>query len=165
MRFASLLVLVSISACTNDDGKPAEDDLDLLEDGKDDSQRKPTDHGEIAFNTGSATVLTDNERHHAWTFELSSDANVKLTTSYAVLGQRRTDTVLYLYKEGPTGWGSYIARNDDYGSTIYSQLVRNLGPGRYRALVKGHQTTTRGKFKLTVECTGGGCSAGCLFGE
>ncbi len=36
--------------------------------------------------------------------ELSGDATVAMTTSYAVLGQRRVDMVLYLYKEGrPAG--------------------------------------------------------------
>jgi hypothetical protein len=165
MRFALLLSFVlSIPACAGD-GKPPEDELDLLEDGKDDSFKKPTDHGAITFGISSATALSETERHHAWTFELSSDAKLEMTTSYAIKGQRRTDTVLYLYKEGPSGWGSYIARNDDYASTTYSQLIKNLGAGRYRVLVKGHQTETRGKFKLTVNCSGGGCTAGCLFGE
>jgi hypothetical protein len=159
---------VALLGCVGD-GKPAEDELDLIEDGKDDSHRRPTYHGDIAYGVGSPTALTDDERHHAWTFELSGDAKVDMTTSYALLGQRRTDTVMYLYRESATGCGPYIARNDDYGSTIYSQLVRNLDAGRYRVLVKGHQATTRGKFKLTVNCQGDGCapvvSDGCLFGE
>jgi hypothetical protein len=169
MRITWFLALVGLGAGCLDGGKPEEDELELLEDAKDDSHRNPTYHGDIEFGVGSPTALTDVERHHAWTFELSGDARVEMTTSYALLGQRRTDTVLYLYREGATGWGPYIARNDDYGSTIYSQLVRQLEAGRYRVLVKGHQTDTRGKFKLTVGCTGDGCAkpapTGCLFGE
>jgi hypothetical protein len=149
-----------------DDGKGPEDDLDVLDDSKADSQRKPTDHGEIAFEAKTPSAITDAEKFHAWTFELSNDAHVTMTTSYALLGQRRTDTVLYLYKEGPTGWGAYVARNDDYGSTTYSRLIRDLGAGRYRVLVKGHSADTRGKFALTVGCDGEGCApaATCLFG-
>jgi hypothetical protein len=159
----AIAVVIIAGGCGVEDKGPEEE---LLEDGKADSQRKPTDHGLIAFGTPATSALTETERYHAWTFELSADARLDLTTSYAVLGQRRTDTVLYLYKEGPTGWGPYIARNDDYGSTTYSKLVRDLGAGRYRALVKGHSATTLGKFKLTVMCTGAGCfNTSCVFGQ
>ncbi|MBA3818652.1 MAG: hypothetical protein H0X17_07145 [Deltaproteobacteria bacterium] len=148
----------------SDDAKPAEEEL--LDDSKADSQRKPTYHGGLAFAAPEFAELTQAERYHAWTFELLGQATVDLTTSYALLGQRRTDTVLYLYKESATGWGPYIARNDDYGSTTYSQLVRSLDAGRYRVLVKGHQATTTGKFKVTVGCEGPGCPDpdACLFG-
>ena len=164
----SLLFAVSATACVGDD-KPEEEDLDGLDDSKADSHRRPTNHGDILFGIPEHSVLTETERFHAWTFSLSGDARVDMTTSYSLLGQRRTDTVLYLYKEGPTGWGAYIARNDDYGSTTYSQLVRTLGAGHYRVLVKGHLATTLGKFKVTVGCEGDGCAppaiASCVFGE
>jgi hypothetical protein len=162
-RLAFVLVLLAVG-CLED--KAAEEELLAEYGGKDDSQRKPTDHGLMAFGTPVFSALTQAERYHAWTFELSADARVELTTSYAVLGQRRTDTVLYLYKEGATGWGSYVARNDDYGQTTYSRITRELGAGRYRALVKGHLATTLGKFKLTAMCNGPGCfNTSCLFGQ
>ena len=162
-RLFTLGLAMILVGCLADKGPESE----LPEDaGKDDSQRKPTDHGIIAFGTPAISALTADARYHAWTFELSAEARVDLTTSYAVLGQRRTDTVLYLYKEGATGWGSYIARNDDYANTTYSQLKRDLGAGRYRALVKGHQETTYGKFKLTAMCVGAGCfNTSCVFGQ
>ncbi|HEU0036209.1 MAG TPA: hypothetical protein VFQ53_36600 [Kofleriaceae bacterium] len=149
------------------DGKGPEDDLDILDDAKADSQRHPTDHGALAFDSKAASAITDAEKFHAWTFELSGDAHITATTSYALLGQRRTDTVLYLYKEGPTGWGSYIARNDDYGTTTYSQIGKDLGAGHYRVLVKGYAADTRGKFSIVVGCGGAGCApaASCLFGS
>jgi hypothetical protein len=153
---------LSLLGCTDDKGPEEE----LPPDGaKDDSFRKPTDHGQIEFGVPATSVLTADERFHTWVFELSDTAKVDLTTSYALLGQRRTDTVLYLYRETYDGWGSYIARNDDYGSTTYSKLVRELPPGRYRALVKGHLESTVGKFKLSAACTGPGCEPGCLFGS
>ena len=162
MRALQLAVLgLSFVACV-DEKDPEEE---LPPDGKDDSFRRPTDHGPIDFGVPVTSALTDAEKYHAWVFDLSDTAKVELVTSYAVLGQRRTDTVLYLYREGDNGWGPYIARNDDYGSTTYSKLVRELEPGRYRALVKGHLAETRGKFKLTASCTGPGCLPGCLFGE
>jgi len=160
----ALVLAPLVVGCMEDDKGPEEE---LLDDSKADSQRKPTDHGAIAFATRATSALTDSERYHAWTFELAGDARVDMTTSYAVLGQRRTDTVLYLYRESATGWGSYIARNDDYGDTTYSQLVRDLGPGRYRVLVKGYAASTRGTFAVTVGCEGAGCvaPATCLFGD
>ncbi|HEY5938649.1 MAG TPA: hypothetical protein VIU61_28555 [Kofleriaceae bacterium] len=169
---STLFVAIALAsaACVSAEDKGEEEEL--LDDSKADSHQRPTDHGPIAFGTPALSALTADERYHAWTFELSATANVELVTSYAVLGQRRTDTVLYLYKEtpsSPTGWGPYIARNDDYGDTTYSKLVRELGAGKYRALVKGHKAETRGKFKLTVGCVGPGCDTSdpdaCVFGS
>jgi len=151
------------------DGKGEEDDVPTDGDGKDDSQRRPTDHGDLAFATPAIEALSDTAKFHAWQFELSGDAEIDTSTTYAVLGQRRVDTVLYLYKEGPTGWGSYIARNDDDGARVYSRVKRTLGAGRYRVLVKGFASTTRGKFAVKVDCDGAGCTpvaaGGCLFGD
>lgn len=168
----SSLVLFSTAACL-DEGKADEDETEFLDDSKADSQLKPTNHGVIIFGNPENAIIGGSERFHAWTFELSGDAKVDMTTSYSVLGQRRTDTVLYLYKQTATGtWGSYIARNDDYGSTTYSHLEKNLRAGSYRVLVKGHQASTTGKFKISVNCAGDGCAqpepppdtTTCVFG-
>ncbi|MDX2088705.1 MAG: hypothetical protein SFX73_12690 [Kofleriaceae bacterium] len=162
MRVAWVAVLSLVSSACLDEKGPEEE---LPEDGKDDSFYRPTDHGALELGVPVTSAITDAEKFHAWTFELDGDASIDLVTSYAVRGQRRTDTVLYLYKEGPNGWGSYIARNDDYGSTTYSRIQRTLTAGRYRALVKGHLASTRGRFALTASCDGAGCAGGCLFGE
>ncbi|MEZ4403567.1 MAG: DVUA0089 family protein [Kofleriaceae bacterium] len=167
-RFLSLAILAAVAtaACVDQDVKG--DESALLDDAKADSFRRPTDHGPIEFGVPVVAGITATESHHTWTFELAGDAVVDMTTTYAVRGQRKTDTVLYLYKEGPTGWGSYIARNDDYGGTVYSQIIRPLGAGRYRVLVKGYSVSAVGKFQLTVGCTGAGCApsvyATCVFG-
>lgn len=165
----AVLVISAAAVGCLDEGKPDEEELDLLDDSKADSQLKPTLHGEIAFATPAHSALTTDARFHAWTFALSGNAQVDLTTAYSVLGQRRTDTVLYLYRQKDDGsWGAYIARNDDYGTTTYSQLKKSLGAGNYRVLVKGHLASTVGKFKVTVNCHGDGCAppapAGCIFG-
>ena len=168
--WCSLFVVATTAACL-ENGKPDEEQTELLDETKADSQLKPTDHGAIAFGTAAHAVIGGTERFHAWTFALSGDASVDMTTSYSVLGQRRTDTVLYLYKQKPDGkWGSYIARNDDYGTTTYSQLNKSLGAGTYRVLVKGHLAATTGKFKVTVDCGGAGCApvappSTCVFGS
>lgn len=175
MRFLAPRLLSSVIAlgfvslvgasCATDEKEPEEEPAP--DGSKDDSFARPIEHGEIAFGTPAFSALTATERFHAWTFELTGDAQVDLATGYAVLGQRRTDTVLYLYKQGPNGWGAYIARNDDASGTVYSKLSRSLGAGRYRALVKGHLASTTGKFKLTVGCSGDGCAPppSCLFGS
>lgn len=168
--WSSLLLFSTAAACL-DEGKADEEETEFLDDSKADSQLSPTNHGVIIFGNPENAIIGGSERFHAWTFQLSGNAKVDMTTSYSVLGQRRTDTVLYLYKQTATGtWGSYIARNDDYGSTTYSQLKKNLGAGNYRVLVKGHQASTTGKFKISVNCAGDGCAAPpspstCVFGE
>lgn len=162
------LAALALSACLGDEKGPEEEAPP--DDSKEDSFAKPLDHGAIQFGVGATSALTATEHFHTWTFELSGDAKVDLRTNYAVLGQRRTDTVLYLYKWNGTSWGAYMARNDDAPGTTYSKLVENLGAGKYRALVKGHLASTTGKFKLTVDCTGAGCAPPpppaptCLFG-
>lgn len=163
------VLLISAAGCLGDE--PKGDEEELLDDSKADSQLRPTDHGPIPFGAPGHAALTGNERYHAWTFDLSGDAQVDVTTSYSVLGQRRTDTVLYLYKfrDSTQSWGPYVARNDDYGSTIYSKLERDLTAGRYRVIVKGHLASTLGKFKVTTGCEGDGCLPldpdACLFGD
>ena len=161
----AVLILSLAVGCVGAEGKGEEEEL--LDDSKDDSFRKPTDHGVIAFGASQASALTETERYHAWTFELTGDASVTMTTSYAIKGQRKTDTVLYLYKESASGWGPYIARNDDYADKVYSQLVRELDAGRYRIIVKGFAASTRGKFSVLVGCDGAGCAPAttCVFGE
>lgn len=164
-----LLALVPLVSCATDGSEDKGEEEELLDESKEDSHRKPTDHGALTFGVSAASALTETERYHAWTFELSGDAYVEMTTSYAVSGQRKTDTVLYLYKEGPSGWGRYIARNDDYAGKVYSQLVGDYSEGRYRVIVKGHSADTMGKFKITVGCNGLGCAPperdACVFGN
>jgi len=162
LAFACLL----LPACAVDKGD--EEDVPTDGDGKEDSHRRPTDHGELPFATPAIEMITDDARFHAWQFELSGDAAIDAFTTYGVRGQRKVDTVLYLYKEGANGWGPYIARNDDDGNRVYSRIERALGAGRYRVLVKGFAATTRGRFAVQVNCEGAGCApvddGGCLFG-
>jgi hypothetical protein len=157
-----------------DEGKAPEEELDGLDldDAKADSFAKPTDHGVIPFDTKTDAVLSATERYSSWTFTLSGDASLDIKTAYTVLGQRKTDTVLYLYKKTATGtWGSYLFRNDDASSsTVYSRLTKSLGAGDYRIIVKGALASTTGKFSVTAGCTGDGCAPAadpnaCVFGD
>src|SRR5262245_41237840 len=95
---ALFAALVIAPACLVDDDKGPEDEVPT-DDGKFDSQLRPIDHGAIGWDAPVNAVLTDTERFHAWEFELSGEATVQLTTSYTIRGQRKTDTVLYLYSE------------------------------------------------------------------
>jgi hypothetical protein len=150
--------------------KGPEDDVPSV-DGKADTQRKPTDHGELpGFGTPVVDELSASAGFHAWQFTLHGDARVTAVTSAAEPGGAEIDTVLYLYKEKPTGWGAYVARNDDHAGSLWSRLERPLGAGRYRVLVKGYTRAERGRFALAVGCDGAGCAppvaaGGCLFGE
>jgi hypothetical protein len=157
-------LLGPLAACM-DDAKEAEEDIPV--DGKLDSMKSPTDHGAAAFGVAASSQLTAAQGFHTWTFTLTGAADIHAFTGQSGPGHG-PDTVLYLYKKGPAGWGSYVARNDDAGGTRFSSLTRSLPAGEYRALVKGLTARTRGKFAFEVDCAGAGCAAplppGCLFG-
>jgi hypothetical protein len=167
-RLAALLVLVTLPACL--ESEKGEESA-LPEDGAADTHRTPTDHGDLFFGERFLSAITDAQRYHAWEFDVYGDVSIEAVTSYSLLGQRRTDTVLYLYRQQANGgFGAYIARNDDYGNTTYSKIRKDLTAGRYRVLVKGYATTTRGKFSVRVDCTGAGCeppppATACVFGD
>ncbi|MEJ7600990.1 MAG: hypothetical protein WKG01_24000 [Kofleriaceae bacterium] len=156
-------MLAALFGC-DDGGKPPEDDVPV--DGKLDSFPSPTYHGDLPFSTAAVGRLTADEGFHTWTFQLSAPAQIHAFTS-RVPHEKSIDTVLYLYKLGPNGWGPYVARNDDDGRNQWSSIDRDLETGQYRLLVKGHTRALRGKFNLTADCTGDGCAppAGCLFGD
>jgi len=153
------------------DGDKGEEEALPEDDGAADTQRTPTDHGVIGFAAPAASELTTAARYHAWEFALSGPASIDAFTTYAIRGQRKTDTVLYLYKQQPGGgFGAYIARNDDHDGKVYSRITRSLEAGTYRVLVKGYAPTTLGKFKVEVDCAGAGCVAApapdaCVFGS
>jgi hypothetical protein len=159
MRLAYLLI--ALAACA-DTTKGPEDDVPT--DGKLDSFQKPTDHGAIAFGAPQTGHLASDAKYHAWTFVLGTGAEIHAYTQRTP-HKASVDTVLYLYQKQPNGgWGSYIARNDDDGTSEWSSIDKTLGLGQYRLLVKGYSASTTGYFDLNVACTGAGCSAPCLFG-
>jgi hypothetical protein len=127
MRWALLLVPIAFLGC--DDTKGPEEDAPA--DGKLDSFRTPTDHGVIAFGQSQTAKLTADELHHTWSFTLSGPAALHAFTS-RVPHKASIDTVLYLYRRTATGWGAYLARNDDDGRADWSSLDRDLAAGEYR---------------------------------
>lgn len=160
------LALCAISSCTDlvddkgaEDGVPA--DLD-----KADSQRSPTDLGVIASGATVTGTLASSARYLAWELDVTGDADLSLDTSRAAHAAS-VDTVMYLYRQGPSGWGSYLARNDDAAGSVFSSIDRHVTAGRYRVLVKGYKTTTYGAFRLSYACSGAGCAPvapSCAFG-
>jgi len=137
-------------------------------DGAYDSFRAPTLVGDLTFGRAERSELTASARYLAWNFSLTAGSAVTVHTDFAMSGGREVDTVLYLYREGPRGWGSYIAVNDDSRGTLFSGLSRTLEAGNYRVIVKGYAATTRGAFSITADCTGDGCGPAqheCVFGE
>jgi hypothetical protein len=166
MRCRSIVLCMFFAACAVETDKGPEENAPSVE-GKDDSLRRPTDHGVIPFGVTQTARLTAAQGHHAWQFELSGDAQI-----HAFTGPNRDgelDTVLYLYRQRADGtWGPYIARNDDSGGTLWSSVERGLGAGVYRVTVKGYTAAERGRFDLDVDCSGAGCApavAECVFGS
>ena len=155
---ALLLSSLTLLSCVTDDR--GEEFDPPTEEGKDDSQRRPTDHGTLEFGAAQIETISTEAGFHAWQFDVTGDSQIDASTTYAVLGQRRVDTVMYLYQQrpgvngGPATWGPYIARNDNDGSRTYSRIKRTLGAGRYRLLVKGYAATTRGRFAIELGCSG-----------
>lgn len=162
----AVVTLLFVAACGT--AKPAAEEDPLLDAEKDDSFRQPTDHGTILFGQRVVESLDRGSRYHAWSFTLRGDARVALRTSYG--GRGTPDTVMYLYRRGAHGWGSAIAKNDDASETSrWSTIDRALGAGVYRVIVKGYTAHEVGRFALTADCSGAGCTmappATCLFGD
>jgi hypothetical protein len=174
MRKTSLLLTSSLSlwlvACAPSQKGAETDALVSLDDGKSDSLQAPTEHGELTFGTSDGSTLATSARFHSWTFTLSGPAQLHLATLRAA-HSATVDTVLYLYKRGPSSWGSYVARNDDASAaTVLSAIDKKLEVGTYRVVVKGYGASDLGKFLVVANCSGIGCqppapAPSCLFGD
>lgn len=172
-RSALTVCLASgLAACGDSDSSPAgkgeagpEPNLDT----KADSFFQPTVFGAVEFGTPAKASLSADARFHAFDFELTDKADVTLRTDS---DNAKRDTVIYLYKATESGWGRYIAKNDDDGRGLLSSVETALAAGQYRAVVKGYSSDEAGDFSLTVDCAGAGCGAAvpvhvdaCLFGD
>ena len=102
--------------------------------------------------------FTDEERFHAWTFELTGDADV---TIEAKLATQNLDSVMYLYKKNDEGsWGGNIAKNDDAdGLGLGSRITETLGAGEYQIKIKAAKALMTGFFSVGGTCAGEGCPA------
>jgi hypothetical protein len=152
-RFAVALSLATL-AVGCEAGKGGEDDP--LVDGKADSFFKPTDHGTLTFGIRSRAEITEDERFHAWTFELDGPATFSIQSE--IIGN--LDTVMYLYRRdlGSAGsFGPFIDKNDDHDGNLFSRIEHEGDAGEYRIIVKGFKSAHRGPFAVFGECTGEGC--------
>ena len=158
-----MIAALALAGCAgqtiDDQTKGAESPLP--EDQKDDSFRKPTEHGPLSFGSAAEGELTEEEHYHAWFFELSVPASVVLRTNPVTAN---LDTVMYLYRRSPgdTLWGAYRVRNDDHDGQLWSRIERDLDAGEYRVLVKAFKTSIRGHFELHGECSGAGCPSSAV---
>jgi hypothetical protein len=151
----TLLLTLALGGCTA--GVPkAGDESSVPADGKADSFRSPTEHGELAFGAANDAELGAEQKFHAWQFSLSGNASLSIETSSSVAD---LDTVMYLYRRdaGETTWGSYIEKNDDFEQSLLSRIEKELGSGEYRIIVKGYSDDERGAFSVNGTCTGAGC--------
>jgi hypothetical protein len=135
-----------------------------------DSHQRPTDHGALALPAREELRLTDEERYHAWQLDITGEATLTIGTGPWLTDRRVVDTWVYLYKLGPSGWGSYLERRPDGRNPAITQITRTVDAGTYRVLVRARNEAERGNVALTVDCAGAGCApvapaAGCVFGE
>ncbi len=143
-----LLATTGVVACGDAIGSSAEFATDTW--------ANPTEHGELEFGAKNPAEFTAEHRYHAWTFELTDDADVTLETQ---LVTQNLDSVMYLYKRGDNGrWGSYIAKNDDAaGLGLGSRVKKKLKAGTYQVKVKAAKALMTGTFTLDGACSGAGC--------
>lgn len=150
-----LMAIPLVASCVSDDGLEQGPEDDPLSDGKEDSYYSPTDHGAMPFNEAQLATITDAQRYHRWTFELTDEADLVLDTRIGTAFGSQLDTVLYLYEEGVAG---YIEKNDEAGpGWKYSEITRHLGAGTYHVIVKGKYATARGPISIAAGCEGRGC--------
>jgi hypothetical protein len=180
MHHTHCLVLLSllIGGCAGaptDDAEPVPDDPDQQPAGaRMDSKlviaSAAIDNGPPWFGATVQAELSERTPLQAWTFDLPRAAAVGFATRGTATGPD-VDTVLYLYRLGARGWGSYLARNDDLSAdSVFSALTRTLKAGHYRVVVRGRTPHVHGPFALAAECQGEGCPSpaaprGCLFGS
>ncbi len=173
LSVASLLgIALALGGCAAEGSSYAgDDDVAILEDGKLDSFRNPTELGTLEMGTPMAVELKRDQRFLSLGFELSGDAYVKIETNGREAISNELDTVMYLYKQGADGeWGRYIAKNDDADDDtlhLLSRIERELGAGKYRIIIRGGTATDLGRFNVELTCAGDGCLAAssCVFGE
>ena len=163
LAVGSLLVgfVFGCAACSGDDstssdGNTKGDEDNVPADGKADSFFNPTEHGDLSFGVPAQGTFTEDEHFHAWTFALSAQADVSLSSPNVT---PNLDTVMYLYRRDPgaTSWGRYIQRNDDFDGNIWSKISKTLDAGEYRVIVKAYKTALTGTFQLDGTCEGDGC--------
>ncbi|MEM9864554.1 MAG: hypothetical protein AAF938_23340 [Myxococcota bacterium] len=149
----SIPLLLALGACGADAGaKGVEDDIPA--DGKADSFRSPTEHGDVRFDVPQTATLRDDERFHAFEFALEGDADIRIDITSSNVN---LDTVAYLYRRETTdeSWGRYIERNDDAeDGRLTSSIGGSYGAGLYRIIVKGFKIQHTGPFDLLVGCSG-----------
>lgn len=154
-----LATLIVAPACGTEgpDGKGPEE---LFPDGKDDSFRNPTVHDWDwrEFGKPSSAEITAEEKFHFWSFYLYGPADLVLETQPASSGSE-VDTVMYLYRNDPgnSSWGPSIAKNDDYGDSLWSRLELHhtrTEPTEYAVWVKGYDADVRGAFTFLATCSG-----------
>lgn len=164
-------LVAAVAACVDGDAKgPEDDELGDLEVAKDDSFYRPTEHGAIAYDVPANATLSRTARFHAWEHDvlLPGQTPTSITTGPQASGGATVDTVVYLYRKQANGrWGSYIAKNDDAGDSLWSEISRSLDAGQYRIIVKGYSAATYGDFAVTLRCDRYACSPpqqACVFG-
>ena len=79
------------TASSGSDSKGDEENAPI--DGKADSFFNPTEHGDLTFGVPAQGTFTDDEHFHAWTFTLTGDADVTLSSPNVT---PNLDTVVYL---------------------------------------------------------------------
>jgi hypothetical protein len=169
-RFLTAALICALCGCAA--ATPKTGEVGEPSDGRYDSFREPTDKGTLVLGDELVAELSDEEQFHAFHFELSGPAEVRLQSKDA--GEPELDTVFYLYRQQSHGWGSYIDKDDDGGDAYFSRIETTLDAGRYRLLVKGYDTyQDLGPYLLESACAGDGCASAprprlsdeCLFGE
>jgi hypothetical protein len=156
-KLLSILTIFTLGCFTLNCGgvnKGAESEMPI--DGSADSWYSPTEHGPLIFGIGSSAQFDDDTLYHAWSFALTDVATASI---WIVPHAQNLDTVMYLYHKNPDDntWGSYIARNDDYDSNLWSRLDEQLEAGDYRIMIKGYKENLRGQFSVSAICEGPGC--------
>jgi subtilisin-like proprotein convertase family protein len=168
LRFLALGAAAALAAGCLDTTDSSDLDLATAEQAvtSRDSHQRPTDHGALTrLPARKEIALTDEERFHAWQFDLTADAELTIGTGPWRTDRRVVDTWVYLYKLGPAGWGSYVERRPDSRNPTRTEIVRTVEAGTYRVLVRGRADDTRGNVAVSFGCTGAGCPVGCVFGE
>ena len=161
--FAVLLLAATATACASS-SELAPEATQSAGQTTGDAPWRPIELGELPPGVPVPVQISAEARFHALDFYVPRATRVGLRTAPAEPRFAAVDTVLYLYKQGPTGWGRYLAKSEDARNTPWSELQGTLEPGTYRALVKGADGAA-GVAQVELDCPGCLPTTTCVFGD
>ncbi len=162
-RYSLLVVFAAQTACVASSDSVTEAPATVAQAAT--TIQSPTLEGELSLGETSNAVFSNTDRYHAWDFQVYERSAARFYTLPLGNDGVAVDTRLYLYKERPSGWATYIAKNDDAHDTVWSEISYTLDPGSYRLVVIAKSANTPAGYRVGYDCPTCLGQDQCVFGK